>query len=212
MRKERSGLGVFALNGSPGHHAERDSGGGYCIFNNGGLMVNELVQLLGPNKRVGMLDLDYHAGDGQQTIFYDRDDVVTVSLHANPRDDYPSFRGFEDETGEGNGKGYNLNICLPKGTTGQEYLQALETRALSFLKECKIDALIICFGADTFINDPDPSNLSGFKLGISDYERIGAALRNCGWPMGVTQEGGYSKQVGEVVTSFLRGLTGGNNN
>ena len=123
-------------------------------------------------KRVAILDVDYHHGNGTQDIFYARGDVLFVSIHADPRTDYPFFWGHADETGEGEGEGATLNLPLPRGTDLAAYLPALDT-ALARIAAFAPDLLVISYGADTFVGDP----ISHFRLETADYAMLAAASR-----------------------------------
>ena len=105
---------VFSLCRPPGHHAARDNFGGYCFLNNAAIAVEDYMQR--GAERVALLDLDYHHGNGSQSIFYRRADVLFVSLHADPSQEFPYFLGYADETGEGPGADCNLTLPLPFGT------------------------------------------------------------------------------------------------
>jgi acetoin utilization deacetylase AcuC-like enzyme len=195
---------IYALTGSPGHHARRAGYAGYCFLNNAGIAARNITQKTG--KRVGILDLDYHAGDGTQDIFNACSDVVTASIHANPAIDYPTFSGFEDEIGIDAGHGFNRNFCFGKGIRFPEYLQ-LVNKALAFIHETRCAYLIVAFGADTFQGDPDPSVIAGAALEIEDYRSIGKALRQSGIPLMVTQEGGYNLEaVPSIVANLFDGI------
>lgn len=148
----------------------------------------------------------YHAGQGTQEIFYADDNVLTISLHADPREEYPTYQGFEHEYGIDNGYGYNLNYIVAKGTDIYGYLKILY-RALDNIKLFDPDYLVIAFGADTYAEDPDCSHGLGFKLQIHDYAVIAAAIKTLGLPILVTQEGGYNLDaVDSIVYNFLTNL------
>lgn len=149
-------------------------------------------------------------------MFYKRSDVATVSIHSNPEYDYPNYTGLEDEIGYGDGKGYNLNICMPpKATYNQHYKPAL-IKALRWLQdnvcnEYNDSALVIAFGADTYELDEDPSNTAGMKLTDNDYTSIGQVIRQylSNTPIMITQEGGYYlPAVPTCAANLLIGLTG----
>ena len=114
----------FALCRPPGHHAGKDYAGGYCFINNASVAANWLSS----KGKVALLDIDYHCGNGTQDIFYERDDVLTISIHADPNFEYPHFTGYADETGKGKGFGFHQNFPLPAGTDDAAYLIALERR------------------------------------------------------------------------------------
>ncbi len=113
---------AFGLCRPPGHHAGRDYAGGYCFLNNAAVAAN----WLSAQGKVALLDIDYHCGNGTQDIFYNRSDVLTISIHADPNYEYPHYWGYADETGTGPGTGFHKNIPLAKGTDDARYLSALE--------------------------------------------------------------------------------------
>jgi acetoin utilization deacetylase AcuC-like enzyme len=194
---------AMALTRPPGHHAGPDFFGGYCFLNNAALAAQALRD--GGAKRVAVLDVDYHHGNGTQTIFYDRGDVMTLSIHGDPRTEYPFFLGYADERGEGEGFGRNLNLPLPAGTGFADWSAALDT-ALAAVRDFRADALVLALGVDTFEGDP----ISRFKVASSDYHAIGASIAGLGLPTVVTMEGGYAvAEVGINVVNVLEGLQQG---
>ncbi len=191
---------AFALCRPPGHHAGADYLGGYCYINN--VAVAAQAARDAGHKKVAILDIDYHHGNGTQDIFYDRDDVLFVSIHADPVTDYPFFWGHADERGDGAGEGATLNLPLPRGTTLAEYEPALET-ALEAVTAFGADLLLVSFGADTFEEDP----ISQFKLKTEDYPLLARRIAALGLPMVVVMEGGYATDaLGRNVASFLSGF------
>ena len=110
---------AFAFCRPPGHHAGRDYMGGYSYLNNAAIAA-EAARQRGVSK-VAILDVDYHHGNGTQDIFYERGDVLTISIHADPKTDYPFYWGHADETGAGPGADANLNLPLPRGTVWADY-------------------------------------------------------------------------------------------
>ena len=152
----------FALSRPPGHHAGADFFGGYCFLNNAALAAQHLRNA--GLKKVAVLDVDYHHGNGTQAIFYDRPDVFFASIHGDPRTEYPFYLGHADERGEGAGLGANLNLPLPRGTDYVTWAQALDT-ALAAIQSFGADALVLSLGMDTFEGDP----ISGFTLKSDDY-------------------------------------------
>ena len=191
---------AYALVRPPGHHAERKLFGGFCYLNNAAIAAESLVHL----GRVAILDVDYHHGNGQQDIFYERSDVLTVSLHGHPSHAYPFFTGFEDERGRGAGEGFNLNLALPEGLDGPGYAAALEV-ALERVRAFAPRFLVVALGLDTAKGDPTGS----WNLSPDDFERNGARIRALGLPVIVVQEGGYrTAGLGAAARGFFDGLTG----
>jgi acetoin utilization deacetylase AcuC-like enzyme len=191
---------AFALCRPPGHHSGRDYLGGYCYLNNAAIAAEAAAAA---GKRVAILDIDYHHGNGTQDIFYARGDVLFVSIHADPRTDYPYFWGHADETGEGEGAGATLNLPLPRGTDLAAYLPALDT-ALARIAGFAPDLLIVSYGADTFAGDP----ISHFRLETADYAALGRRIAALGLPVLTVMEGGYAVDaLGANVASFLEGLS-----
>ncbi len=193
---------AYALCRPPGHHAGSSFYGGYCYLNNAALAAQYLRDH--GCARVALLDVDYHHGNGSQEIFWERDDVLFVSLHATPEAEYPYFLGYADERGAGRGEGYTLNLPLPLGTGWQEYHAALEV-ALAAIARYGPDALVVSLGVDTFESDP----ISTFKLTGPDYARLGACLAAPGLPTVLIQEGGYAiAEIGSNVAGVLGAFAG----
>lgn len=190
---------IYALTRPPGHHAERDLFGGFCYFNNGAVAAQYLVGSgLG---RVAILDVDFHHGNGAQEIFYERDDVLTVSIHGDPRLAYPYFVGFEREKGAGPGEGYNLNLPLPEGTGDDAYLAAFR-KATRRIEAHEPDALVVALGLDASKDDP-----SGFfRVSRRGFHAMGAGLAALGIPSMLVQEGGYNlRHLAGNLSAFLEG-------
>jgi acetoin utilization deacetylase AcuC-like enzyme len=190
---------AFALCRPPGHHAGADYLGGYCYLNNAAIAAEAATRA---GRRVAILDVDYHHGNGSQDIFWQRGDVFFASIHADPARDYPFFWGHADEVGEGEGAGATLNLPLPQGTDLAAYLPALDT-ALASIGGFGADLLIISFGADTFIGDP----ISHFAIRTEDYRTIAGRIATLGIPALIVMEGGYAADaLGHNVASFLSGF------
>lgn len=193
----------FALTRPPGHHAGADFFGGYCFLNNAALAAQHLLD--DGARRVAILDLDYHHGNGTQSIFYQRDDVQFISIHADPRSEYPFYLGHADETGAGPGLGYNMNLPLPAGASAASWFAALETACIR-IGSYGPDALVVSLGVDTFIGDP----LSHFALQSADFLRIGERLAYLGLPTAFVFEGGYAvTEIGLNVVNVLEGFETG---
>jgi acetoin utilization deacetylase AcuC-like enzyme len=196
---------IYALNASPGHHASSRGYSGYCFINNGAVAARRFQQL--GRKKVAILDLDYHAGNGTQEIFYADSTVLTISIHADPRVEYPSFSGFADEVGAHAGLGFNLNLPLVPKATWVTYSQVLAT-AMTRIREFGAEAVVLAFGGDTYKDDPDASGIAGFSLDLEDYPKMGRQIRAAfSGPIVVTQEGGYHMDhIGQIASSFVRAL------
>lgn len=193
---------AMALTRPPGHHAGPAFMGGYCFINNGAVAVQALRD--GGLQRVAVLDVDYHHGNGTQTIFYERSDVFTVSIHGDPRTEYPFFLGHADERGAASGEGFNLNRPLPRGTGFEDWFATLQN-ALQAVADFAPQALVVPLGLDTFEGDP----ISGFKLRSADYLQLGRAIAQLGLPTVLTFEGGYAvAEVGVNTVNVLEGLRG----
>lgn len=193
---------AMALTRPPGHHAGADFFGGYCFLNNAALAAQALREA--GAERVAVLDIDYHHGNGTQSIFYERGDVLTVSVHGDPTTEYPFFLGYADESGQGAGRGANLNLPLAAGTDFAGWSEALE-QGLAAIGRFKPDALVIALGVDTYEGDP----ISKFKLRSADYLKVGARLARLGLPAVFTMEGGYAvAEVGTNVANVLEGYAG----
>ncbi len=191
---------AFSLCRPPGHHATTDQFGGYCYLNNAAIAAQHLLDR--GADRVGVIDVDYHHGNGTQDIFYTRDDVAFCSLHADPRSQFPWFCGHDDERGAGTGEGCNRNIPLPRGTSTDLWLAALDN-GVAWLDSTGIDALVVSLGVDTHRSDP----ISDFELVTSDYPELGRRLALCGLPTVFVMEGGYATDVlGTNVVGVLRGF------
>jgi acetoin utilization deacetylase AcuC-like enzyme/GNAT superfamily N-acetyltransferase len=193
---------VYSLCRPPGHHAERDTYGGFCYFCNGAIAAQYLVEHLG---KVAVLDVDYHHGNGTQDIFYDRSDVLTVSIHGHPSFAYPYFSGFADEVGEGAGKGYNLNLPLPESIQDARYLAVLDV-ALARVTRFKPEVLVVSLGLDIAKADPTGTwSVTGDGLFEVGY-RIGSLK----YPTLLVQEGGYNiRSLGRNAARMLTGVCAG---
>ena len=193
---------VYSLCRPPGHHAERDTYGGFCYFCNGAIAAEYLRERLG---KVAVLDIDYHHGNGTQDIFYSRSDVLTVSIHGHPSFAYPYFSGFADETGEGEGKGFNANFPLPEAVDDARYLATLD-EALARVRKFQPEALVVSLGLDIAKADPT-GTWSVTREGLFEVgQRIGATRL----PTLLVQEGGYNiRSLGRNATSMLTGMCAG---
>lgn len=197
----RSGQrGVFSLCRPPGHHASADLFGGYCFFNNVAIAAQALLDE--GAGRVAILDIDYHHGNGTQSIFYDREDVLFVSIHADPAQEFPFFLGYANESGQGEGDGYNLNIPLRWGTGWSQWQDALSA-GLARIRDYGPDAILVSLGVDTFSGDP----ISKFKLSSEHFPLIGEQIAGLQLPTLFVLEGGYAvDEIGINVVNVLSGF------
>jgi len=192
---------AYALVRPPGHHSERRVFGGFCYFNNAAVAAH----FLSAHGRIAVLDVDYHHGNGQQDIFWERSDVLTVSIHGHPSFAYPYFSGFEDERGAGPGEGFNLNLPLPERVDGPAYRGALE-RALERIAAFQPLILIVALGLDPAKGDPTGTWL----LTARDFAANGRLIGALGLPTLVVQEGGYrTRTLGLNARSFFEGFLAG---
>lgn len=186
----------YALCRPPGHHAEIRQMGGYCYFNNAALAAQYLSR---GSKKVAILDIDFHHGNGTQHIFYNRSDVLTISIHADPQVKFPFFSGFADEKGIAEGEGFNINIPLSLGVTDAEYDQVLDS-VFPKIRAFKPDYLLIAVGYDTHETDP----IGGFKITTTYYATMAKRILGLGLPTAFIQEGGYNTEIlGDNAASLV---------
>lgn len=195
-----SSIAAFALCRPPGHHASRAEFGGYCFLNNAAIGAEAL--LARGAKRVSILDVDFHHGNGTQSIFYGRADVQFLSIHGDPRNCFPYFLGYSDEKGEGEGEGHNFNFPLPPGTEYGAWKKALMA-ALAKISDYAPDALIISLGVDAFRDDP----ISDFCLASQDFLDMGQMIGTLALPTLFVMEGGYAiEEIGINTANVLEGF------
>jgi acetoin utilization deacetylase AcuC-like enzyme len=201
---------IYCLNINPGHHAKSDKYGGYCYLNNAGICAKSLLcdSDLKFNK-VAILDLDYHAGDGTSEIFNSDQNVLTISIHINPKYDYPFYSGYEFENTD-----TNYNFTFEPNCSVNDYLNLVE-QSMKKIMNFNPDALIIAFGGDTYKNDLDAIETNRTQIDIDDYKKISEKIMsyislsksNKSIPIIITQEGGYNmEKIGDIVESFLSGF------
>jgi acetoin utilization deacetylase AcuC-like enzyme len=191
---------AFSLCRPPGHHAHAGTMGGYCYLNNAAIAAQSFRDRGATG--IAILDVDYHHGNGTQSIFYDRADVLVCNIHAQPSWEYPYFLGYEDETGAGDGEGFNVNFPLPWGTGFEAWGNALD-HACERVARFVPDALVVSLGVDTFRGDP----ISQFRLDSPDYLQIGARIARLGLPTLFVMEGGYAVEaIGVNVANTLEGF------
>ena len=194
---------VYSLCRPPGHHAERDTYGGFCYFCNGAIAAQYLRTKLGG--KVAILDVDYHHGNGAQDIFWERSDILTVSIHGHPNFAYPYFSGFADEVGEGQGHGFNRNLPLPEDIHDARYLEELD-EALAIVHKFNPVALVVSLGLDIAKADPTGS----WSLTPEGLFEVGRRIGAMKFPTLLVQEGGYNiRFLGRNATKMLTGICAG---
>ena len=195
---------AYALCRPPGHHASAEIAAGHCFLNNAAIAA---AALRAAGARPAILDIDTHHGNGTQAIFYDRDDVLTVSIHADPAIFYPWFTGTRDEIGAGAGEGRNVNLPLPLGAGDEAWLAALAD-GLATVDAFGADVIVLALGFDVYAADP----LAGLAVSTPGIARAGALVGAAPRPIVVTQEGGYlSAALGENAAAFFTAFLGARN-
>jgi acetoin utilization deacetylase AcuC-like enzyme len=190
---------AYALCRPPGHHAYAERAGGFCYLNNAAIAAQ---YLRGTHDRVAILDIDVHHGNGTQAIFYERADVLTVSIHADPAQYYPFFYGYADQGGHGPGAGCNLNLPLPVKSGDAAWRGALSA-ALARIHAHVPGALVIALGLDAHEADP----LAGGGVTTSGFAAMAGTIAAAGLPTVIVQEGGYlTPALGDNLAAFLRGF------
>jgi acetoin utilization deacetylase AcuC-like enzyme len=190
---------AYACVRPPGHHACRDCFGGSCYLNNAAVAAEALRVRLGGT--VAVVDIDAHHANGTQELFYDRGDVVVVSVHVDPGAGwFPHVLGFADETGDGAGAGANLNLPVAPGSGDDEWLAAVAAAAA---RAAGARALVVSLGVDAAAADPE----SPLRVSADGYHRAGRILGGLGLPTVLVQEGGYDlATLGPLVRDTLVGF------
>ena len=186
---------VYALCRPPGHHAGHSLYGGYSYLNNAAIAASHLSQ----EARVALVDIDYHHGNGTQDIFYNSDQVLFISIHADPNRAYPFYCGYPEEQGAGAGCGFNHNFPLPPRVDDALYLQVLD-KALEIVQNFAPDYLVVSAGVDIYVDDP----LGDFDFSLEGFTTIGRQLSALDLPTLLVQEGGYNTQkIGQAILNLL---------
>jgi acetoin utilization protein AcuC len=153
------------------HHAFPSKANGFCFINDPGVAL--LYLLRKGFKKILYVDLDAHHCDGVQDFFYEDDRVFVLSIHQDPSYSFPFNRGFLSERGKGRGKGFNLNVPLPKGVNDSEYLFILEKVCLWVREVFNYDALVLQLGTDPLLEDP----LSKWQLSNAGFHEAFRTVR-----------------------------------
>ena len=180
----------FSLMRPPGHHAGKDRVAGFCYLNNIAVACAHLLKT-GKAKRVAILDIDVHHGDGTESLVLGKEGVRFCSLHQ-----FPLYPGTGAQS-----RGNCENIPLEEGTDEDEYLRHLEP-ALQRLLESKPDVLAVSAGFDTYKEDP----IAGLKLDLKTYRRLGGLLAATKLPRFAVLEGGYAEAVPKLIEQFVDGF------
>ncbi|MFO7891186.1 MAG: histone deacetylase [bacterium] len=187
LKSSLDGKISFSLLRPPGHHATRDRVMGFCYFNNLAIAIAWYLNK-NPNKKIAILDIDVHHGNGTEDIFRNNQNTLYVSIHQ-----YPLFPG----TGRESGKNF-INFPLPPGTGEDLYLYALK-KSCEFILKFNPDLIGISIGFDTLNNDP----ISIFNLSPGSFKKIGSQIALLKKPMFMVMEGGYSKDIPICAYNFL---------
>ncbi len=191
---------AYALCRPPGHHARAEAAGGFCFLNNAAIAAQVLR---GRFTKVAVLDTDMHHGQGIQEIFYDRDDVLYVSIHGDPTNFYPVVAGFDDETGTGAGQGYNLNLPMAHGASEADFFERMDEAAAA-LRTFAPEVLVLALGFDIYQDDPQ----SKVSVSHEGFRLLGQRIKALGIPCVVVQEGGYDiATLDENASRFFAGMT-----
>ncbi len=195
----RDGGVAYACTRPPGHHVTRSAFGGSCYLNNAALAAQRLRE--NGAERVAIIDIDAHHGNGTQAIFWERADVLTGSVHVDPRAGwFPHFLGVEEEKGAGDGHGSNRNLPLAPGTADDGWLAAI-AELTHWVGE--VDAVVVALGVDAAAGDPE----SPLLVSPQGFRAAGQKLGALALPTVVVQEGGYDlATIGALVLAFLEGL------
>lgn len=174
----------------PGHHAERDRALGFCLFNHVAIAAEHLRRRRGL-ERIAIVDLDAHHGNGTQSIFYERDDVLYASIHEHPETLFPGT-GWAEETGRGRGEGFTLNVPLRFGAGGPQYREVFDRLVLPRLEEFRPEFILVSAGFDASREE----SISHLALEPEDFgwmtaDLVTLAERHAAGRLVSVLEGGY---------------------
>jgi acetoin utilization deacetylase AcuC-like enzyme len=191
----------YSLGRPPGHHAERNRGMGFCLFNNGAIAAMHAMENYSIS-RILYLDWDVHHGNGTQNTFYHDPRVLFMSVHQSPA--FPGS-GYLDETGEGKGAGYTVNVPLPPGSGDEEYGAVFREIVVPLADAFHPELVFVSAGQDAYHDDP----LAGMKLSFNGYANMARTVReiaekHCDGKIVLFMEGGYNLrgQAEAVVTTL----------
>ncbi|MEM9580351.1 MAG: class II histone deacetylase [Pseudomonadota bacterium] len=198
---------AYALARPPGHHCLPDEPMGFCLLANVAIAV-EAALASGLAGRIAVLDWDVHHGNGTEAIFYDRDDVLTISIHQERN--FPIDSGDFSDRGSGPGDGFNLNIPLPPGSGHAAYVEVMEAIVLPQLQAYQPDVIVVACGFDAALIDPLAQMLATVEtFDIMTRQVMEAADAICDGRLVLVHEGGYSEAYvpfcGHAVVQRLKG-------
>jgi len=192
----------FALIRPPGHHAGAYYARGFCIFNNIAIAATHLIRKHG-FRRVLIIDIDAHHGNGTQELFYDSAEVLYAGLHQDPTG-FPGT-GFVDEVGEGEGLGYTVNIPFPFRVNDKIYLEAFDQIIVPIAEQYKPQFILVSAGFDMHYTDP----VASLSLSVFAYQAIFERILNmasklCNGKIAAILEGGYSLSfLGKIASATV---------
>jgi acetoin utilization deacetylase AcuC-like enzyme len=178
----------FAFLRPPGHHSRPSGAMGFCVFNNIAIAAKQALAM--GVKRILIFDWDVHHGNGTQEVFYDDDRVLFVDIHQENL--FPHNSGAQKEVGNGNGKGYTVNIPLPPLCSDADYLYVFDQLVEPFVDKYQPELILVSAGFDAHESDP----LGGMKLTTNGFGLLAErtkrlAEKNCGGKLAMFLEGGY---------------------
>jgi acetoin utilization deacetylase AcuC-like enzyme len=192
LKLARAGETVFSLMRPPGHHATREKSMGFCYLNN--IAIAALAAVATGSRRVAVFDFDVHHGNGTEDILRDQAGVTFFSVHQ-----FPAYPG----SGEKNVGNNCFNYPVAPATPRETY-RAMLARALADLKKFQPDLIAVSAGFDAYARDP----LADGTLLAEDFNWLGQELRALQTPMFSLLEGGYSRDLPELIFAYLKGLEG----
>lgn len=201
LLRDGAGVGFCGLR-PPGHHAEKATAMGFCLFNNVAIAARHALGALGAT-RVFVLDWDVHHGNGTNAIFHSSPEVLFASIHESPL--YPGTGALSD-TGSGEGEGYSLNLPVPPGSGEDVWLSLVEHVAMPAARAFEPDLVLISAGFDAHRADP----LANCELEAGSFAQMALHARSLGVPVGAVLEGGYDlRALAESVAATLEALADG---
>ena len=202
---------AYALVRPPGHHARPETGMGFCIFGNAGIAIRNGMKKHGI-KKVAVVDWDVHHGNGTQEIFYEDEDVLTISLHQDQL--FPPQSGYMKDQGKGKGLGYAINVPLPSGSGNGAYINALREIVFPALEKFQPEIIVVCCGFDAAMTDPLGRMIvtaNGYRAMTRELMKVADQI--CDGKIVMTHEGGYSPTYvpfcGLAVIETLSGVETG---